>query len=933
MNRIYRSIWNDRTGTFVAASENTKSCGKKSSPGASAVTRVARFALNGLAVSLMLAFGSNVYALPTGGAVSAGSASIAGSAGKTTINQSSQNVAINWQSFSIGQKEAVQFVQPNSSSIALNRVLGSDASSIFGGLSANGKVFLVNPNGILFGQGAQVNVGGLVASTLNITDGDFMAGRYNFAGTGKGTILNQGSINADGGYVALLGASVSNQGVISAKLGTVALAAGNAITLDVAGDGLLNVTVSQGAVNALVQNGGLIQADGGQVLLTAQAAGNLLQSVVNNTGVIQAQTVENHNGTIRLLADMQSGTVNISGTLDASGTGAGQTGGNITATGQHVGLFGGHISASGDAGGGTVLVGGDLHGANPAIQNASATYMSSDATISADAITNGSGGTVVLWSNDSTRAYGSITARGGAQGCDGGLIETSGHWLDVGGIKLSAGAPHGQNGTWLLDPADVTITGPATSNDTNTGGVFSPNPGANSSNIAVSDITTILSGVGPLGTNVTINTTNTGASGSGSGDITVGAAITWNGAASATGSTTLTLNAARDVNINAAITATSGNLVVCCGRDITVAAPLIGSQITTTNGSVLLSAGRDIFVNGATTTTDGNFAMCAGRDVNVGAAMTLTRGSVIATQSLASLGVLQGMTLSAGNAANGPGLAGGGGAVIIAPPGGTITVTQGGGPTTAAPVTIIYNPLSYATPATNFSGSFTAGTPITVKRLVFPTGPDKTFDGTTGTTLTALSGTPAGVTLVPGATPVANFDTAAVGAGKLITFSGYGLDAVGNLSFALPLPCCAPVIQRTTGNIIAVVEVIPVPPVVPIVPPVVIPPAVILPPAVVVPPVVVAPPEEVAPPVVVAPVVAPVALAVESPEVQQAIQETLNAPQLSPYNLTVVGVRMPLVQAAVPPPVYVPPPPVVVPPVVPPPVYVPPPLPPRRDRN
>src|SRR5450759_3809060 len=332
MNRIYRSIWNDKTGTFVAASENAKSDGKKSSPGATAVAGAVagntRFVRKGLAVSLslMLAFGPNVYAGPTGGAVSAGSASIAGGAGKTTISQSSQNVAINWQGFNIGQGEAVQFVQPNSNSVALNRVLGSDPSSILGSLSANGKVFLLNPNGILFGQGAQVNVGGLVASTLNITDGDFMAGRYKFAGAGNGTILNQGSINADGGYVALLGANVSNEGVISAKLGTVALAAGNAVTLDMAGDGLLNVTVNQGAVNALVQNGGVIRADGGQVLLTAQAAGNLLQSVVNNTGVIQAQTIENHNGTIKLLGDMQSGTVNVSGTLDASAPNGGNGG-------------------------------------------------------------------------------------------------------------------------------------------------------------------------------------------------------------------------------------------------------------------------------------------------------------------------------------------------------------------------------------------------------------------------------------------------------------------------------------------------------------------------------------------------------------------------------------------------------------------------------
>jgi hypothetical protein len=213
-------------------------------------------------------------------------------------------------------------------------VIGADPSSILGNLSANGKVFLVNPNGILFGKGASVNVGGLVASTLNISDSDFMAGNYKFAGAG-GSVLNQGSIHADGGYVALLGANVSNQGIINARLGSVALAAGNAITLDVAGDGLLNVAINEGAVQALVNNGGMIQADGGQVLMTAQAAGNLLQTAVNNTGVIQAQTIENHNGVIKLLGDMQSGTVNVGGKLDASAPDTGN-GGFIETSAAHV---------------------------------------------------------------------------------------------------------------------------------------------------------------------------------------------------------------------------------------------------------------------------------------------------------------------------------------------------------------------------------------------------------------------------------------------------------------------------------------------------------------------------------------------------------------------------------------------------------------------
>ncbi|MGZ5802388.1 MAG: two-partner secretion domain-containing protein, partial [Burkholderiaceae bacterium] len=334
MNHIYRSIWNEKTGTFVAVSENTKTGGKKASTGASVVVG-AGFALKALAVSLMLAFGSNSYALPANGTVVAGSATITGSSNNMTINQSSQNAALNWQSFNIGTGEAVRFVQPNSNSVALNRVLGADPSSILGTLSANGKVFIVNPNGILFGKGASVNVGGLVASTINISDSDFVAGKYKFAGSDNGRVLNQGTINADGGYVALLGANVSNEGTINARLGSVALAAGNAITLDVVGDGLLNVAVDQGTVKALVQNGGMIQADGGRVLLTAQAAGNLLQTVVNNTGIIQAQTIENHNGTIKLLGDMQSGTVNVGGKLDASAPNGGN-GGAIETSAAHV---------------------------------------------------------------------------------------------------------------------------------------------------------------------------------------------------------------------------------------------------------------------------------------------------------------------------------------------------------------------------------------------------------------------------------------------------------------------------------------------------------------------------------------------------------------------------------------------------------------------
>ncbi|OBV40089.1 YDG domain-containing protein [Janthinobacterium psychrotolerans] len=335
MNRIYRSIWNQATGAYAAVSENVKSAGKRSMPGSSGGG--AQFALTSMAAALMLGYGSLALAGPTGGTVVAGQANISGAPGSTVIHQGSQNAVINWANFNIKQGESVQFVQPNSHAVALNRVLGNDGTTILGNLSANGKVFIVNPNGILFGQGASVNTAGLVASTLDINNADFMAGNYKFAGNGTGRVLNQGALNAPGGFVALLGAHVSNEGTINARLGSVALAAGQAITLDVAGDGLLKVAVDSGAVGALVQNGGLIQADGGSVVMTAQAAGNLLKTVVNNTGVIEAHTIDTRSGTIKLLGDMQTGTVNAAGTLDASAP-AGGKGGFIDTSAAHVNI-------------------------------------------------------------------------------------------------------------------------------------------------------------------------------------------------------------------------------------------------------------------------------------------------------------------------------------------------------------------------------------------------------------------------------------------------------------------------------------------------------------------------------------------------------------------------------------------------------------------
>jgi len=322
MNRAFSLVWNSRLRTWCVASEFARR------------HRVGSATL----LTFTLLLDSAVAAdLPVGGQLVSGSGTISQpDSQQMVIDQTSNKLAIDWQSFDIGAGKRVTFNQPGRDSIALNRVVGSDGSKIMGQLDANGRVFLINPNGVLFGSGASVNVGGLVASTLDISVEDFDKGQYRFKGDGSpAAVVNQGSIRADGGAVALLGGTVSNQGVIVANRGSAILAAGNAMTLDFAGDGLLNVQVDEAAVDALVENHQLIKADGGQVVLTANAGDALLKTVVNNTGVIEARTLGEKDGKILLLGDFDGGVVNVAGTLDASAP-TGGNGGFIDTSGAHV---------------------------------------------------------------------------------------------------------------------------------------------------------------------------------------------------------------------------------------------------------------------------------------------------------------------------------------------------------------------------------------------------------------------------------------------------------------------------------------------------------------------------------------------------------------------------------------------------------------------
>jgi filamentous hemagglutinin family protein len=313
MNHIYRLVWNQVSHVWVAVAESARGRGK-------GATRKRVAAALSLTASVALA-------APIGGQLVTGTGNIAQSGSTTVITQASQNLSLSWQSFNIGKQETVTFVQPSVSAIAVNRILDTNGSHILGQLNANGQVYLINPNGILFGPGAQVNVGGLVASTLDLNSTNLDASNRNFGGAGTGSIVNQGTIHAaPGGYVALLGSSVSNQGTITAPLGTVALGAGNAVTLNFNGNSLVKMQIDQSLLNSLADNGGLIRADGGMVVMNAGAKDTLLASVVNNTGVIEARTVENHAGTITLLGGMAAGSVQVGGTLDASAPNGGNGG-------------------------------------------------------------------------------------------------------------------------------------------------------------------------------------------------------------------------------------------------------------------------------------------------------------------------------------------------------------------------------------------------------------------------------------------------------------------------------------------------------------------------------------------------------------------------------------------------------------------------------
>ena len=570
---------------------------------------------------------SSVIAAPLGGEIVAGEGGITvPSSSITQIQQLTNNLVIDWQSFNVSADELVQFSQPSSSSAVLNRINDISPSEIFGTIDANGLVFLMNQNGVVFGEGSRIQVGGLIATNLDVDVNQFMLGQYNLESLGMvdGSIVNQGVISASTGGVTLISdTGVVNEGQILATAGSVNLAVATSATLDFTGDGLLKLSISgdvldnaQSLDDAILNTGDII-AEGGDVLISGQVARDVFTNVVNNSGVIRATRVLNEGGVITLAGP--SGDINNSGTLDVSGTEAGEivvsadnvthsglidasvtegdggsvtlqssadtflegasiittnadngVGGTVYVLGNRVGLFDeSQVNASGITGGGEILIGGDFQGSNPDIQNASQTYVGANTSIIADAVKKGDGGKVIVWADGTTQYYGDISARGGAVSGDGGFVEVSGKsWLDFSGY-VNTSAANGEFGTLLLDPKNIIIedAGAGTEVATvNFADAADPGPDSRFDGDVLA----------ALDTSILLQASN---------DITINEAIP----ATASAGNTLTLQAGRSILINADLTTNDADITLVANDALAVDADRDAgnAEITMADGTTI----------------------------------------------------------------------------------------------------------------------------------------------------------------------------------------------------------------------------------------------------------------------------------------------------------------------------------------------------------
>lgn len=563
LNHIYRTVWNQALGAMVAVAEISTAGGRS----ASARIRSLELQQPGgtklglLALLVALAWGAmpgSALANPTGGVAVAGSATFVNNGNKlqvTTQNATGTKYsAINWQSFSIPAGSSTYFQQPDASSTSINRVVTNTPTQIFGSLSSNGNIVLVNQAGIAVGTGAVVDTNGFTASSLAMSDADAMAGRLRF-GDGQisvnGVSVN-GSVLARGGDVVLIGSNVNTgaNAIVQAPNGSAVLAAGQQV--EITGRGLEGISFQ-------------VQAPSDTAVNLGQLSGNavgMFAGTLKHSGMIQATTATMEGGRVVLKA---AGDAIVDGQARIAATGV--HGGAVDVLGNRVAITDqASVDVSGQLGGGAIRVGGDFQGKNPDVQNATRTYLGAQASLIADATGSGNGGRVIVWSDEQTKAYGSISAQGGAQSGDGGFVEVSGKQKLAFEGKVNTLAAHGKAGTLLLDPDQIDVQNGGTGLITDVD-QFSDLPGQP---VTVSPAT-----LNAVGGNVVLQATND-------------------------------INFVDPVNLttsNASLTAQAGGIIN------------VGASITTNHGDILLTtdatggSGGAIYVSAAITSGGGNITL------------------------------------------------------------------------------------------------------------------------------------------------------------------------------------------------------------------------------------------------------------------------------------------------------------------------------------
>ena len=508
-------------------------------------------------------------ALPEGAQLTGGVANINQSANTLTIQQSSQQISIDYNSFNIAAGESVNFIQPDSQSIALNLVTGSGVSEIFGSLSANGQVFLINPNGILFASGAQVDVGGLFASTLSISNDDFFNQNFQLSNDAtNASIKNYGQIQA--GYVAFVSPVIENHGTITAE--QINLHAADSVRVSFSPG--IHIETLASSYQATIDNKGLLSADGGEVILTAASHNQLLETAINNDGVIEAGSLLEKEGRIFLIAEDQGDVIN-NGVISVSTVANDGNAGDILLEGERVAQLGQvHADGAGNGNGGQVHLLGDQ-----------VVALGSNSLTTANAGERGHGGEVIALSPETTlfHSNASIESKGGSISGDGGYVDVSG-WqhVEVFG-EVDVFATDGQHGTFLIDPINLTITGADFNSTESPADTFIPT--ATGATLSVGTLNAALTG----GANIEVRTDVAGAE---AGDLTIdGVTIDFDGN-----------------NGGSLLLFASGDMIFNANSQIIDSTP--GDDAM----DITLTAGGDIqfFDNTLIQTYGGNFAAVAG---------------------------------------------------------------------------------------------------------------------------------------------------------------------------------------------------------------------------------------------------------------------------------------------------------------------------------